>query len=359
VDFKSIKLCLLFLLIITSSVAFRIGIYSGFHSYNLKEADIKLESLFLSGSYTASSPVVINPEFQSIQNNTLSVQSEYADDINVIVEEAGSTVEAEYRFPVLSTGDFQIQQLPDYNRQGIVAVLDTGIDAGHEALHSVVASEINFTESPAGVLDTYGHGTPIAGIIAANGDINPGVQGIASNCRLLNVKVVDDRGRFSMSDLVDGIRWAVDNGANVINISLVSEESSDELEKAINYAWQNGVIIVAAAGNGGADTPVYPAAYEHCIAVTAVNENGSLVPLANYGDWVDIAAPGYNIYSILPGNSYGYMYGTSFAAAYISGLAATLFPLIQDSNDDGRSNDEIYQLILNIIPDKQIQLVRN
>ena len=127
----------------------------------------------------------------------------------------------------------------------------------------------------------------------------------------------------------------------------------------MNDAHQNGVIVVAAAGNGGTGTPVYPAAYEHCIAVTAVDDSGNLIPLANHGDWVDIAAPGYEIYSALPGNNYGYMYGTSFATAYVSGLAARLFPLIQDINNDGKVNDEVRQLLLDNFPDDPIQLVRN
>ena len=315
-DCRSTKTILIFLLIITSSIAFLIGSCSSFSSY-----------------------ILIT--------------------VNDITYEVDNTIESMPSYPILRSQDFQYQQSLDHDVQVIVAILDTGIDADHEVLYPIVALEINFTDSPAGVLDTYGHGTPIAGIIAANPDNDPGVQGIVSNCRLLNVKVVDDRGRYDMSDLVDGIRWAVDNGANVINISLVSGEKSTELEKAINYAWQNGVIVVAAAGNGGTDKPVYPAAYEHCIAVTAVDDSGSLIPLANHGDWVDIAAPGYEIYSALPGNDYGYMYGTSFATAYVSGLVARLFPLAQDANNDGKSNDEVRQLLLNNFPSDPIQLMRN
>ena len=352
----SIKFSLIFSLIITSSIIFGIGAYSGFSTHALEPAENSPESIFIDTLRKTGSPVVCNLEYQSLHNITSSFQIQH---INDIVNEAGSAMESNHQYPVLSTQDFQNQQLPEYDGQVIVAILDTGIDAEHEALCSVVASEINFTDSPAGVLDIYGHGTPVAGIIAADGDNSPGVQGIASNCRLLNVKVVDDRGHYTMPDLVEGILWAVDNGANVINISLVSGEKSTELEQAVDYAWRKGVIIVAAAGNGGTDTPVYPAAYDHCIAVTAVDESGNLIPLANYGDWVDIAAPGYKIYSTLPGNNYGYMYGTSFATAYISGFAAAIFPLVQDSNNDGKSNDEVYQLILNNFPDDQIQLIQD
>lgn len=355
-DYSSIKITLIFLLIITSSIAFRIGTYSGFSSYALRAVDNNYESFFLDTSYQIGSLTVSSLEYQSIQNNALHVQPQY---VNDYVDEAGSTIESIYQYPVLRSQDFQNQQFFKHDCQVVVAILDTGIDADHEALYPVVTSEINLTDSSVGALDKYGHGTHIAGIIAANSDSNPGVQGIASNCRLLNVKVVDDRGRYTMSDLVDGILWAVDNGANVINISIISGEKSTELENAINYAWQKGVIIVAAAGNGGTDTPVYPAAYEHCIAVTAVDDNGNLIPLANNGDWVDIAAPGYKIYSTLPGNNYGYLYGTSFATAYISGLVATIFPLVQDSNNDGKSNDEVRQLILNNFTNDPIQMVRN
>ena len=306
--------------------------------------------------YQVDSSTVATLEYQDVITNEQATRPQYMNDV---ADGADNTVLSSPHYPILRLQDFQDQQSLEYDGQVIVAILDTGIDADHEALYTVVASEINFTDSPAGVLDKYGHGTPIAGIIAANPDNDPGVQGVVSNCRLLNVKVVDDRGRYDMSDLVDGILWAVDNGANVINISIVSGEKSTELEEAINYAWQNGVIIVAAAGNGGTDTPVYPAAYEHCIAVTAADDSGNLIPLANYGGWVDIAAPGYKIYSTLPGNDYGYMYGTSFATAYVSGLVARLFPLVQDSNNDGKYNDEVRQLLLNNFPGDPIQLMRN
>jgi thermitase len=232
---------------------------------------------------------------------------------------------------------------PDESSPVMVAVLDTGIDKSHEELSGRVFTEINLADSPS-VSDIYGHGTPIAGIIAADDD-GSGVVGLAPDSYLINVKVADDKGKCPVAALVEGIIWAVDNGASVINISIELKDSTPELQEAVDYAWDNGIVIVAAAGNGGDSQPVYPAAYENCIAVTAIREDGTLAPLANYGDWVDVAAPGFNIYTILPDDAYGYKHGTSFATAYVSGLAALLFPAVTDADGDGRLNDEVRQAI--------------
>ncbi len=238
----------------------------------------------------------------------------------------------------------QVRRISGSNLKVPVAVLDTGIDSYHEDLYGSVLDEINLTESLT-TSDVYGHGTHIAGIIAANGDNGLGIIGLAPESHLLNVKVVNDKGRFQISQLVNGIIWAVDNGAKVINISIVSREPALELKEAVDYAWNRGAIIIAAAGNEGSERAAYPAAYENCVAVTAIQKNGALVPLANYSDWVDVAAPGFNIYSTLPNDSYGYKHGTSFATAYVSGLAALLFPTVTDINGDGRLNDEVRQAI--------------
>jgi thermitase len=222
----------------------------------------------------------------------------------------------------------------------LVAVLDTGIDQSHEDLEGKVVAEVNLTDSPT-PSDAYGHGTHIAGIIAASGNNGIGIAGVAPQCRLMNVKVANDKGRCQASVVAEGITWAVDNGARVINISVELREPFSELEEAVNYAWSRGAVIVAAAGNDGSQSPVYPAYYEDCLAVAATKQDGTLAPLSNHGDWVDAAAPGFNIYSTLPHNSYGYKTGTSFATAYVSGLAALLFDLVTDTNGDGRLNDEV------------------
>jgi thermitase len=228
----------------------------------------------------------------------------------------------------------------------VIAVLDTGIDKQQEDLVGKVIAEVNFTDSRT-TEDIYGHGTHVAGIIAAWTESGAGVAGLAHDCRLVNVKVADDQGRFDSSVAARGVIWAVDHGANVINMSLVSMEPSPGLEQAINYAWNQGVVVVAAAGNLVGDKIVYPAYYSNCIAVAATDSNDCVASWSSQGDWVDVAAPGVDIYSTLPDNKYGNKSGTSMAAAHVSGLAGLLFALEKDRNNDGLVNDEVRAAIEN------------
>jgi len=215
----------------------------------------------------------------------------------------------------------------------IVAVLDTGINEDNQDLADKLVAEVNFTDSPT-IDDVYGHGTHMAGTIAA----------IAPECQLMNVKIADDAGKCQPSVVAKGIIWAADHGADVINISLCMKSSPD-LEEAVNYAWSRGAIIVAAAGTEGKSTPVYPAYYANCLAVEATDESDSPALLSGRGDWVDVAAPGFNIYSELPLNQYGYKSGTSLAVAHVSGAAALAFSVAGDANNNGLTNDEVRQAI--------------
>jgi len=217
----------------------------------------------------------------------------------------------------------------------IVAVLDTGINQDNLDLADRVVAEVNFTDSPTSD-DLYGHGTHMAGTIAA----------IAPDCRLMNVKVADDAGRCEPSVVARGIAWAVDHGAEVINISL-SMKASANLEEAVDYAWSQGAILIAAAGNKGGSEPSYPAYYVNCLAVAGTNKNNTLALLSSYGDWVNVAAPGFNIYSELPQNQYGYKTGTSAAGAHVSGVAALVFSVAEDANGNGAVNDEVRWAIEN------------
>lgn len=237
----------------------------------------------------------------------------------------------------------RLRQLTTGSHGTTVAILDTGVDQNHEELGGQVITEANFSKSST-PSDIHGHGTHVAGIIAAKDD-GLGIIGVAPGCQLLNVKVADDTGMCRASALAKGIIWAVDNGANVINISIEIRQPSPELERAVNYAWSQGSLIIAAAGNNGSDSPVYPAYYENCLTVAAVGPDNNLVPLSNFGDWVDVVAPGLDVYSSLPDNNYGHKSGTSFACAYVSGIGALLFDVATDINNNGRLNDEVRAMI--------------
>jgi thermitase len=223
----------------------------------------------------------------------------------------------------------QAWQITRGDQSIIVAVLDTGINKDNQDLAEKVMADVNLTNSRT-TDDLYGHGTHMAGTIAA----------IAPECQLMNVKVADDLGKCEPSVVAKGIIWAVDHGAKVINISLAMQASPDLIE-AVNYAWEQGAIIIAAAGNKGGSEPSYPAYYVNCLAVAGTNENNSLALLSSHGDWVDVAAPGFNIYSELPQNQYGYKTGTSSAGAHVSGVAALAFSVAEDSNNNGTVNDEV------------------
>ena len=221
----------------------------------------------------------------------------------------------------------------------MVALLDTGIDADHPDLKNKVLEKVSFTTS-IGLDRERGHGTHIAGIIAGTAD-SSGVAGVAYNCSLLDVKVAENDGTSNAQKVTQGIIWAVDHGAKIINVSIVINKTYPLLEFAVDYAWNSGCIIVAAAGNNFSSAPVYPAAYPHVISVAATDKADLLAKWANHGDWVDIAAPGVDIYSTLPDNGFGLKSGSSFSAALVSGEAALLYPKAIDINGDGQVNDEV------------------
>jgi len=183
-----------------------------------------------------------------------------------------------------------------------IAILDTGIDQDHEDLTGKIVTNVNFSVSTT-VDDLYGHGTHIAGIVAASSN-GLGVVGVAYNSSIINVKVLDDNGSGYYSSIADGITWSADNGARVINMSLGGISASKALQSAVDYAWRKGAIIVAAAGNNSNTTPFYPAYYKNCIAVAATGQDGTRAYFSSYGRWVDLAAPGLGIFSTLPNHNY-------------------------------------------------------
>jgi thermitase len=223
----------------------------------------------------------------------------------------------------------------------IIAILDTGIDVNHPDLAGKVVSSINFTDSSTAYANGQSHATHVAGIAAAATNNGVGIAGLGRNSSLMNVKVLGDNGYGYYSWIAQGIIWAADHGADVINLSLGGSSASPTLQNAVNYAWNKGVVVVAAAGNNGSTVPFYPAAYTNCISVAATDYNDALASWSNHGSWVDVAAPGVSIYSCIPGSQYGYMSGTSMASPHVAGLCGLVFSVASDTNGNGRINDEV------------------
>lgn len=213
-----------------------------------------------------------------------------------------------------------------------VAVLDTGIDHYHPDLARNIAGGINLVNPGTLPLDDDGHGTHVAGIIAAarNGR---GVVGVAPLARLYAVKVLDARGAGSVSDLILGLQWVVDRGIPVANLSLGSPAPSTALARAVAGTLAAGTTIVAAAGNDGREVD-YPAAYPGVIAVAAAEPWGRLASFSNNGPEITVAAPGVDILSTERGGRYGRRSGTSMAAAHVSGVVALYLQLHPGATPD-------------------------
>lgn len=206
----------------------------------------------------------------------------------------------------------------------LVAVLDTGVDPLHPDLAGRVATGYDFIDGDGDPGDVNGHGTHVAGVIAARGDDGGGAAGVAWRARILPVKVLDDQGYGRYSQVIAGLRYAADNGAAVINLSLGGGAPSQALQEAVDYAISRGAVVVAAAGNEALDSLSYPAACEGVIGVGATDEEDRTTAFSNRGEGLDLVAPGTSILSDSPGGGYAYMSGTSTAAPQVSGAVALL-----------------------------------
>lgn len=205
-----------------------------------------------------------------------------------------------------------------------VAILDSGVNRTHPDLASRVLPGYDFLENDNDPSDDNGHGTAVAGVVAAAGNNGIGVAGLAFGCSILPVKIADSAGIAAYSDIASGIKYAVDRGARVINISMAGDSSSKTLQNAIDYAWAKNVLVVAAAGNNSSATPLYPAACEHVTAVSATDLYDTMAAFSSFGAHIKVSAPGENIWTTQqdPFQLYGSWRGTSFASPVVAGIAA-------------------------------------
>ncbi|GGK92341.1 S8 family serine peptidase [Mangrovihabitans endophyticus] len=205
----------------------------------------------------------------------------------------------------------------------VVAVVDTGVKPLPD-FASRLLTGYDFVNEDSNAYDDNGHGTMAAGVLAASGNNGTGVAGICWYCKILPVKVLGADGVGSYSDIAEGIRYAADRGANVINLSLGGSADSQLLRDAVDYATGRGSLVIAAAGNAGSSQRHYPAAIPAVLAIGASTSADTRYSWSNYGsDWVDLAAPGCNPAQDV-GGRIGWFCGTSSATPFAAGVAALL-----------------------------------
>jgi large repetitive protein len=250
------------------------------------------------------------------------------------------------------------------NADIVIAIIDTGVDYTHPDLAANIWNNVdeipnngidddhngyiddirgwNFYDNNSDPKDVFGHGTMCAGITAAVGNNGVGIAGVTWNCKIMPVRFEarDDEGGDTWPKFIKGIKYAVENGANIISISTGNYDIQDVIGDAINDAYDKGVFVCAAAGNDNANKKLYPAAFDNVIAVGGTDHNDKRAYFSTYGEWIDIAAPAINIYSTMPTydvpmnhDPYGYTQtysngaGTSFSAPQVAGVAALLLSI--------------------------------
>jgi len=315
-------------------------------------------------------------------------------DIQAVAEECSKDPDVEYAEP---NGFFLIcitPNDPDFHRQWgltkilasdgwdsktgdpsiVIAVVDTGVDYNHQDLKSNIWSnedEIkgngidddgngyvddfmgwDFVSVPPSWVapgedpgpqdnnpsDFVGHGTHVSGIAAGRTNNGVGAAGTTWNCKIMPVRAgykgADGKGYLELDDAAAAIIYAADNGADIISCSWGTYYDSQTIRKAVEYAYNAGAILVAAAGNQFTDEKLYPAAYEEVMAISAINNMGGAAFFSNFGDWIELAAPGTDIYSTTFNDSYGFMSGTSAATPFVAGVAALILTRFSDINNN-------------------------
>ncbi len=236
----------------------------------------------------------------------------------------------------------------------VIAIIDTGIDTDHEEFVGRISTlSYNSRTKTVGIShveDDNGHGTLVAGVIGANKDNSKGIAGILQNSQLMIIKANNledpeteaiESKSFTDAAIIEGIYYAANNGADVINMSLGSSSANSLMQTAINHARSLGVILVAASGNDGVSTKFYPASFDGVISVSAVNEDETIWVNSNYNDKVDISAPGSLIVTTAMNNQYGTASGTSLAAPQVAAVLGLMISYFTEFD----SNQIIQQLL--------------
>jgi subtilisin family serine protease len=227
-----------------------------------------------------------------------------------------------------------------------VAVIDSGIDANHPDLAGRIVPGYNFIDKNTDTTDQCGHGTHVAGIIAAAADNAVGVAGVAPQAYIMPIKVIGENCMGSYSRLMQGIIYAVDHGVRVISITSGGSYDHSGLHDAILYARSKGVFVAVAAGNRGSDEPFYPGSYEESFTVAGTDDHDNSYNNTNFGQQIDISAPAVGIYSTYwdknQGSTYAYLTGTSMATPHVAAVAALVLAIDPKLSLDDLENTLIH-----------------
>lgn len=228
----------------------------------------------------------------------------------------------EYQWNLPMIGMEQSWTISEGSSDVIVAVVDTGIDMNHPEFAGKLVKGYNVLDGSNKPQDDNGHGTHVSGVIAAKTNNADGIAGMSWNSKLMPIKAIGADGSGSAVDIAQGIYWATDNGAAVINLSVGNYTSSAALKEACRYAYSNNVVLVAASGNDASNQPSYPAAYDEVLAVAAVDHRKERAEFSNFGKYVDVSAPGVDIPSTYIYSDYASLSGTSMACPHVAALAS-------------------------------------
>jgi len=263
---------------------------------------------------------------------------EYAEPHYIFIpNEVNDTYYQSYQWNLPAIGTERGWNLSRGSKKVKIAVVDTGVDLDHPDLARRLITGYNAIDNSNKPDDDNGHGSHVAGIIAADTNNGVGMAGITWYNPIIPVKVMGADGTGGSFYVAKGIRWAVDHDADVINLSLGNYQSCDILESAIDYALEKNVVVISAAGNDNTSQRSYPAAYPGVLGVAAVDWDGKRAEFSNFGDYVDVAAPGVDIPSTFSNGKYASLSGTSMAAPHVTALAG----LIRSVNPKLKNTDVV------------------
>lgn len=255
-----------------------------------------------------------NPNIEYIEPNYIYSAQFTPNDPSLSSQWAWSVIQA-----------FQAWDTTQGSASTVIAVVDTGVMNTHTDLDAKIVAGFDYVDNDSTPQDGNGHGTHVSGTSAAETNNATGGAGTCPNCSVMGVRVLDNNGSGTLANVANGITYAADHGAKVINLSL-GGTGSTTLQTAVDYAWGRGVFLACAAGNSNTSstTSAYPAAYPNCFAIASTNSSDARSSFSNYGSWVEVAAPGEGIYSTWNTGSYNTISGTSMATPHVAGLAGLL-----------------------------------